>query len=206
MDNPDDFEQFESIDVPDDPTAVEIADLLAEQFHDPTVTRVVAAFEEQVVEFDASDIGNIEAIDGVVHGMIRETPDVSTIEQVSVRRKPWLTERLDELAEASVGDTLRLNYESRFGGDVTKDIHVSRTLVETDAEPHGYAGWEPPEGADVEDEPNLDVAAVVGHLEDAEFNVLVQTNGGVQLLMNETRIVEPGTIPQFEVVTNDDSE
>lgn len=187
----DNFERFTNADVPDDPTAEAVASRISEQFYDPTVTAVVAVFEDDVVEFDASDIGLIQAVDGRVHGMIRESPSADTIEEIRVRSKPWLTERFAEVLGVEAGDTLTLHYDSRFGNEVDKAITVEEVAVERADKPYGYE-WDGIEG-------NVDVVAVFGFREGNDFGLMLQTNGGVNLLMNDTRIVEPGTIPTFEV-------
>lgn len=189
------FEEFDRVDVADGTPADEVAELISEQFHDPTVTRVVAVFENDICEFDASDIGNIRAVDNAVHGMIRETPDVETIEQIRIRGKPWLADRIREIASMRNGGEATLHYESRFGGAVSKTIQVSEAGVEPAEEPYGV---------EREDE-RLDMAAAFGYKEDAEFVLIAQANGGLQVLMNDTRIVEPGTIPRFEVHTEEET-
>lgn len=189
METPDEYETFEKVDVPDGASAEQVAELISEQFHDPNVTAVVTVFGDDVVEFDASDIGSITAVEGQVHGMIRETPDVESIEQLRVRSKPWLSDRISEIASMRNDTEATLHYDSRFGGDVSKTITIEEVGVEQAEAPHGLEL----------DEERVDMAAAFGYKQDAEFAVLAQSNGGVQVLMNDTKIVEPGTVPRFEV-------
>ena len=203
MDNDEpDYEQFNTVEMSDSPSAEEIAERISEQFHDPAVTAVVTVYEDDVVEFDASDIGSITVIEGCVHGMIRQSPTADTFEEMRVRSKPWLADRLDEIASMSKGDTVTLYYHSRFGGTVEKDVTISETTVEGARQPYGYEGRQTEEDGE---QVNIDLAAAFGHKNDAEFGLMAQSNGGVNLLMNDTRIVEPGTVPRFEV-NDDDSE
>lgn len=176
----------------DDALAADVAEAINEAFTDPEVTGVVAVFEDDIVEFDASDIGNIQAIHGTVHGMIRETPEMDTFEELRVRSKPWLAERLTELEELEAGDTVVLDYVSRFGSSVQKEITISDVEAEYTDKPYGLdVGCY---------DANLDMVAAFGFKDEAEFGLMAQSNGGVNILMNDTRVIEPGTYPTFEVV------
>lgn len=187
-----DYEAFEQVEPPDEPTAEQLADVISEQFYDPTVTAVVALHEDGVVEYDASDIGSIHAVENRVDGFVRNGQPAGTIEELRVRSKPWLTDRMGELMGTEPGESLTLDYLSRFGGDVEKDITVDDVQAEPAQEPYGY-----PVTVDDDQTVNLDVVAVFGHREGAEYSLMAQSNGGVQMLMNDTRIVEPGTVPAF---------
>lgn len=193
---PDEYEQFSVVEVSDDASAEEAAELISEQFHDPRTTAVVAEFEDDVAEFDASDIGSIQAMDGAVHGMIRESPPVETLENLRVRSKPWLTSRVEPLLGVGEGDTLVLGYDSRFGKTVEREITVTEAGIERSPKPYGFE-TEQIEG-------NVDLVAVFGFRDGDEYGVMLQANGGVNVLMNDTRIIEPGTVPSFGV-NNDDS-
>lgn len=193
-----DFETFTTDEVSDEPTASEVAAAISTAFNRPEVTRVIAVFEEDAVEFDASDIGQIHALHGAVHGMIRETPSIDSFDGLRIREKPWITDRLDEMREMEVGATVRVRYQSRFGNEVEKTITLSDVDIQMTKPPYGY---------DIGDEQaNLDMVAAFGFDEGDEFALMAQSNGGVNVLMNDTRVIEPGTFPTFEVIEEVDDE
>ncbi len=186
------YDEFDMLGVPDDASAAEAAEMISEQFYDPHTTAVVAEFEDDVTRFDASDIGSIQARDGCVFGMLRASPPVETLESVRVRSKPWLASRASALLAVDEDDTIVLDYDSRFGNTVEREVTVTETAVERAPKPYGFE-TEQVEG-------NVDMAAVFGFREGDEYSVMLQSNGGINVLMNDTRIIEPSTVPTFEVI------
>jgi len=193
--NQPDFERFTTEAVSDDPTASEVAAAISEAYTRPEVTRVIAVFEGDVVEFPPSDIGSISATDGKVSGLFSETPSVDSFVELRTREKSWITDRLAEMLEMDADDAVKIAYQSRFGSEVEKTITVSEVDVQHTDPPFGY-------DAGLEGE-HVDMVAVFGFDGGDEFDMMAQSNSGVSVLLNDTRVVEPGTYPLFEVRDNE---
>ena len=185
------YETFETVEIPEEPTAEDIVRLVNEQFTNPEVIEVVASFEHGMVEFDISHAGALIVSDGGVESLLLDIPDPETLEDLRVRKKPWLSDVLEELSGAVAGDILKVEYVSRFGDSektTEKSVSVEEVIREYTDEPYGYG------------DDNVDMVGVFGFEDGSDFMLLVESNVGVNVMMNNTRIVEPETVPEFEVV------
>jgi len=196
------YETYSMVELAGDPTASELARQLVELFADPTVVTVMLHFagdgsDERVVEFGEQDIGSIGTSQDRVTGTLRETPPVEELAEIRTCRRPWLADLFDAVVPLTPEAELRLQYTSRFGGEVVKTMVVVEREYEFRPKPFGYTA---DSDESVIEGHNVRSAALFGYAGEAEIAAMVHANGGMNILMNGTQVVEPGTVPAFELV------